>query len=199
MATFMSKNRKVVSFLASHGGTAVKHVIAAIDSGELIAECGIVITNNRDSEIYRWCLENGIRVVHISGNTHPDEARKDEAIAASLSEVGTSIIVLSGYMKKIGTNTLEEYSSRILNIHPSLLPRHGGKGLYGDRVHESVIRSGDNISGATVHFINEEYDEGPVIAQLEVKVESNETVESLKKKVQAIEGSLYIEAISKIV
>jgi len=102
-------------------------------------------------------------------------------------------------MKKIGPLALKEYSNRMLNIHPSLLPRYGGKGFYGDKVHAAVIESGDAQSGATVQFINEEYDEGPMICQKVVDVELGETVASLKRKVQAIEGELYIDAIQNIV
>jgi phosphoribosylglycinamide formyltransferase-1 len=102
-------------------------------------------------------------------------------------------------MKKIGKTTLTEYSNKILNIHPSLLPKHGGKGLFGDKVHQSVIASGDSQSGATVQFINEEYDEGPIFSQQIVEVVKGETVETLKAKVQAIEGELYLNSIKKII
>ncbi len=101
-------------------------------------------------------------------------------------------------MKKIGKTTLAGYSNRILNIHPSLLPSHGGKGLFGDRVHQSVIESGDTQSGATVQFINEDYDEGPIFSQQIVEVVEGETVETLKVKVQAIEGELYLSNIKRI-
>lgn len=189
----------IVSFLASHRGSAVRHVLAAIASGELTASCGIVVTNNKDSEIYTWCIEHGVTVCHISGKTHPSEAAKDLAITEALSSVSTDIIVLSGYMKKIGATTLAQFSGKILNIHPSLLPAHGGKGLYGDHVHRSVLRSGDKKSGATVHYINEEYDEGPILMQQEVAVDEADTLQSLKAKVQYIEGPLYVRAIQKIV
>jgi len=188
-----------ISFLASHGGSAAKQIISAIRGNELAAEVGIVITNNHDSDIYRWCQENTVNVCHISGRTHPNEDDKDKAILKVLTDTGTDLVVLSGYMKKIGPLALKEYSNRMLNIHPSLLPRYGGKGFYGDKVHAAVIESGDAQSGATVQFINEEYDEGPMICQKVVDVELGETVASLKRKVQAIEGELYIDAIQNIV
>ena len=187
-----------ISFLASHGGSAAKHIIKAMREQQLNAQAGIVITNNRKSDIYHWCCENSVEVVCISGITHPIEDQKDEAICQQLQAAGTDLIVLSGYMKKIGPVTLDEFSNKILNIHPSLLPRHGGKGLYGDRVHESVLNSGDSQSGATVHFINAEYDEGPIVAQKVVDVVEEETLVSLKTKVQAIECELYLNSIKKI-
>jgi len=187
-----------ISFLASHGGTAVRHIIAAIANNQLQAEIGVVITNNSDSAIYNWCNKNAVDAVCINGNTHSDELARDKAIYDSLVKAETDLIILSGYMKKIGRTTLAGYSNRILNIHPSLLPKHGGKGLYGDRVHQSVIDSGDKQSGATVQFINEEYDEGPIFSQQIVEVEKGETVETLKSKVQAIEGELYLTSIRRI-
>ncbi len=187
-----------ISFLASHGGSAAKTVIQAIESKNLIANIGIVITNNRDSEIYDWCLNNDLKVFHVSGETHPSEIEKDEEIFNLLSNINTDLVVLSGYMKKIGSISLSAYENKILNIHPSLLPAHGGKGMFGDKVHKSVLRSGDKQSGATVQLINAEYDEGPIIIQQKVQVQENDTIETLKERVQSIEGSLYIRAIEKM-
>ncbi|UTF60902.1 phosphoribosylglycinamide formyltransferase [Gilvimarinus sp. DA14] len=189
---------KVVSFLASHGGSSAKKIIEATEAGVLNARIGVIITNNKNSEIYEWCIENNIPVAHISGNTHPDELLKDLAIKFALEEAKTDIVVLSGYMKKIGSATLNRFNGKILNIHPSLLPKHGGKGLYGDRVHRSVLESGDEVSGATVQIINEEYDEGPIVFQKSVPVLRGDTIESLKSRVQGIEGELYIQAIASL-
>ncbi len=187
-----------ISFLASHGGSAAKHIIKSIREKELDAQIGIVITNNKNSAIYQWCIDNQVDVVHLSGKTHPELDAEDKAIHEELVKAKTNLIVLSGYMKKIGSNTLTEYANKILNIHPSLLPRHGGKGLFGDKVHDSVIKSGDLQSGATVHFINEEYDEGPVVAQKKIDLGDGETSKSLKAKVQAIECELYLNSIKQI-
>ncbi|MFW5443653.1 MAG: phosphoribosylglycinamide formyltransferase [Methylococcaceae bacterium] len=187
-----------ISFLASHGGSAAKYIISSIRENQLEAEIGIVITNNKNSDIYYWCIENSVEVIYLSGATHPVEEEKDRDIHQKLLTSGTDLIVLSGYMKKIGPVTLTEYSNKILNIHPSLLPKHGGKGLYGDRVHESVLKAGDKKSGATVQFINAEYDEGPIVAQKIVDVVKGETVSSLKAKVQAIECELYLNSIKQI-
>jgi len=154
---------------------------------------GVIITNNSKSDIFNWCKANNFPVFHISSKTHLD--REDHAIMKRLLEFDTDLVVLSGYMKKIGPHTHTQFSGKIFNIHPSLLPKHGGQGMYGDRVHQSVLKAGDKISGASVQIINEEYDEGPVLLQKEVPVAENDTLESLKARVQSIEGSLYIEAI----
>ncbi len=187
-----------ISFLASHGGSAAKYLIDAMRQRQLTAETAIVITNNRDSEIYRWCIENKVKVHCINSQTHLDEDEKDEAIRDLLLQSDTGLVVLSGYMKKIGPQTIKRFANKILNIHPSLLPKHGGRGLYGDKVHQVVLQSGDKQSGASVQFINEEYDQGPVIMQRTVEVEAAETVATLKSKVQAIEPGLYLDSIKQI-
>ncbi len=182
-----------ISFLASHGGSSAKAIIAAMTAGELDAEPGILITNNVDSSIYHWCRENGFPVSHISTRTHGDG--EDEAVLAALVEAQTDVVVCSGYMKKIGPITLNHFSGRILNIHPSLLPSHGGRGLYGDRVHAAVLEAGDTETGATVHVVTAEYDEGPVVGQSRVAVSATDDVETLRQKVQATEPELYIRCL----
>jgi len=185
-----------ISFLASHGGSSAKHIIAAIKEQTLIGfEIGVLITNNKSTAIYPWCIENGINVLHISGKTHP--TNEDQAIKNALCSAGTDIVVLSGYMKKIGVQTLTEFSNRILNIHPSLLPNHGGHKMYGDFVHAAVLAGGDTESGASVQVINEVYDAGPVLLQKIVPVLKEDTVASLGERVRSVEGELYINALKK--
>ncbi len=188
----------IISFLASHGGSSARAIIAAIRSGELDADTGILISNNRDSAILHWCLDNDVNVRHISSKTHRGEENADEAISTVLQNAGTDIVVCSGYMKAIGPHTLAAFPSRILNIHPALLPRHGGKGMYGDRVHEAVLAAGEAISGASVHYVTAGIDEGPCIMQQRVEVVPTDTVESLRARVQAVEPGLYIAALRKV-
>lgn len=186
---------QTISFLASHGGSSARQIIAAINSGTLPAKTGIIITNNRDAAIYQWCQEHDFPVVHISSTTHSDPDQEDQAILQALIEAGTDLVVLSGYMKKINHRTLEHFANRIVNIHPSLLPKHGGPGMYGDRVHAAVLAAGDNQSGASVHLINEIYDDGPILAQQRVPTYDNDTVKTLRTRVQSIEAALYIKAL----
>lgn len=188
----------IISFLASHGGSSAKAIIAAIRNGKLAANVGILITNNRDAAILHWCLDNEVNVRHISSKTHRGEENADEAISTVLQEAGTDIVLCSGYMKAIGPNTLAAFPSRILNIHPALLPKHGGKGMYGDRVHEAVLAAGETVTGASVHYVTAGIDEGPCILQQQVEVLPTDTVESLRTRVQAIEPDLYLAALRKI-
>lgn len=185
----------IISFLASHGGSSARAIIEAIRAGELDADIGILITNNRDSAIFHWCLDNDVPVRHISSKTHRGEEQADEAIETVLRDMDTDLVVCSGYMKKVGPHTLAAFPGRILNIHPALLPAHGGRGLYGDRVHAAVLDDGDSESGATVHVVTEDYDEGPVIAQARVPVNSDDSVATLRRRVQQEEPGLYIRAL----
>ncbi len=190
-----SKTR--ISFLASHGGSAARQIIAAMAAGTIPAQAGMVITNNRDSAIHRWCRDHAVEVRHISSATHPDPDAEDTAILEALQAADTALVVLSGYMKKIGPKTLAAYAGRMLNIHPSLLPAHGGAGHYGDRVHAAVLAAGEAVSGATVHQVTEHYDAGPILLQRQVPVLPGDSVETLRARVQAVEGPLYIEAIQR--
>ena len=186
-----------IGFLASHGGSSAKYLIAAMRDGRLAATPGMLITNNRDSAIFHWCLDNGIDARHISAKTHRGFENADEAIAAVLKEAGTDIVICSGYMKTIGPQLLGTFPDRILNIHPALLPKYGGKGMYGDHVHAAVLAAGDQESGATVHVVSTELDEGPIVLQRKVPVLSGDTVETLRARVQAVEPELYLEALRK--
>ena len=191
-------HKTTISFLASHGGSSARLIIEAIRSGLIPADTGIVITNNRDSAIFQWCCENNFPIFYISARTHPDPKNEDTAITQALIQANTDLVILSGYMKKIRTITLKHFSGKIMNIHPSLLPKYGGQGMYGDRVHQAVLDAGDEISGASVQLINEIYDDGPVLLQKQVPVLTSDTVKALRQRVQAIEGGLYIEAIQKL-
>lgn len=190
-------SKPVISFLASHGGSSAKFLIAAMRSGELDAQAGMLITNNRDSGIFHWCLDNDMPVRHISSKTHRGDDNADEAICDLLREAGTDLIVCSGYMKVIGPRLLNAFSGRILNIHPALLPKHGGKGMYGDFVHRAVLAAGDHETGATVHVVSAGIDEGPVLLQSRVVVSPQDSLESLRAKVQATEPALYLAAVKQ--
>ena len=191
--------KPTLSFLASHGGSAAKEIIRAIQNETLIADIGLVITNNKNSAIFQWCQNSGIKTTCINTSTHPDSEQEDKAINQALTAVETDFVILSGYMKRIRQQTLKCFSNKILNVHPALLPKHGGQGMYGDRVHQAVLNAKETTSGASIHFINEIYDDGPIIAQKEVPVHPDDTVETLRKRVQAIEAMLYIESITQVI
>ena len=181
-----------IAAFASGRGSNLASILAHIDDGSLQgAEVRLVISNNSDSGALELARQRGIRADHISNRTHPDADAFAGALLAALDEEQIELIVLAGYMKKLPPVVVRRYPRRILNIHPALLPRHGGQGMYGLRVHESVLRSGDKESGVTVHFVDEDYDHGPVAAQARVPVLPADTPGDLARRVLEAEHDLY--------
>ena len=184
-----------LGFLASHGGSAARHLVAACRTGKLDAVPVALVSNNSRSPALAWAREAGLLAAHLSSAKFPDPDDLDDQITRFLVDAGADTLVLSGYMRELGPRVLSAFTGRVVNIHPSLLPRHGGRGLYGDRVHESVLASGDTESGATVHLVTAGIDEGPVLAQSRVPVLSGDTLGTLKARVQAVEGDLMLRAV----
>ena len=181
--------------LASGGGTNLQAIMDQCSSGELPACMAVVISNNSDSGALERARRSGVSACHLSGRTHPDPGALDKAIAGVFQSHGVDLVLLAGYMKKLGPVTLQSYPSRILNIHPALLPAFGGKGMYGTRVHRAVIESGARVSGVTVHLADEEYDRGPIVAQQAVQVDQDDTPESLAARVLEVEHRVYSDVV----
>ena len=184
-----------LGFLASHGGTNLQAVLDACASGELSATPAVLVTNNRGAHCISRAQSAGVVVHVLNSVTHPDPRALDEAMLEALRSSGCEWIVLAGYMKKIGPRVLEAFAGKMINIHPALLPRHGGKGMFGMNVHRAVIEAGDAVSGATVHLVDEEYDEGPILAQAEVPVLTGDTPESLAARVLETEHRLLVATL----
>ncbi len=187
-----------IGILASHGGSNMQAIIDAIEAGRLDARVVLVISNNSQSGAFDRARRHGIPTCHLSSATHPDEAALDEAIRGALADAGAELVVLAGYMKRIGPNTLAHFKGRIINIHPALLPRHGGPGMYGIRPHEAALAAGDAETGATVHVVDEEYDRGPILRQARVPVVPGETPQSLQQRVLVVEHQLYPAVIADV-
>lgn len=187
-----------LGFLASHGGTNLQAILDAIDAGRLPAVPCVVISNNSDATALTRAASRGIPARHLSGKTHSSEGALDEAILEALQANRADLVVLAGYMKKLGPRTLAAYANRVLNIHPALLPKFGGQGMYGMRVHRAVIAAGEKESGATVHLVTNEYDEGPTLAQARVKVLPGDSPERLQMRVLEQEHLLYPDVLRRI-
>lgn len=188
-----------LAFLASHGGSAARHLTQACRDGELDAVPVALVSNNSRSPALEWAGVEGLKTAHLSSAKYPDPDELDAAILQFLRDADADLLILSGYMRELGPRVLGAFAGRVLNIHPSLLPRHGGRGMYGDRVHRAVLESGDTQSGATVHLVTAGIDEGPRLAQEEVPVRPGDTLETLKARVQAIEGGLMLRAVREVV
>lgn len=173
-------------------------VIEGCKSGRIDAHPRVVISNNSASGALQRARGEGIDCAHLSGVTHPNAHELDRAILDTLRQHDVDLVILAGYMRKIGPATLAEYSGRMINIHPALLPRFGGKGMYGHHVHEAVLASGVKESGVTVHLVDAQYDHGPILAQRRVPVLPGDTAESLAKRVLEHEHELLVETVARI-
>jgi len=176
----------------------MESICNAIDDGMLHAEVACVISNNSKAFILERGRRRGIPVFHLSSHTHKNPDELTSAFLDVFTETKSDIVCLAGYMKKIQPEIIQKFPKRILNIHPALLPAFGGKGMYGMKVHESVIKSGAKYSGASIHIVDEEYDRGRIVAQKIVPVNSDDTPETLAQRVLEVEHNLYWQAIKQI-
>ena len=184
--------------LASHGGTNLQAIIDACREGRLDARICVVVSNNSSSTALGRARREGIPAYHLSRMTHPGVGELDTAILRVLESHDVEIVLLAGYMKKLGPGVLSRYRGQVLNIHPALLPRFGGKGLYGLFVHEAVLAAGEKTTGVTIHLVDDQYDHGPIVAQCEVPVLEGDTVESLSARVLEREHWFYVETLQRI-
>ena len=187
-----------IAVLASHGGSILQAVMDACAAGALAAQVAVVISNNGGSLALRRAAAAGLETRHLSSRTHPDPAGLDAAICAALQASAADWVLLAGYMKKLGPQTLSAFHGRILNVHPALLPKYGGRGFYGRKVHQAVVAAGERETGATVHFVEEDYDTGPIIAQTRVPVQPNDRAEEVEQRVQAAERKLVVETLAQL-
>jgi len=188
-----------LGFLASGRGSNMLAMIDNCEVGKLNAKPVVVISNNADAGALVYAREAGIPAFHLSSNTHEDESVLDQEITNILKSHEVDWVILAGYMKKIGSRLLGEFQGKIFNIHPSLLPRHGGQGMYGVHVHEAVLASGESETGVTIHMVDGEYDQGRILAQEKVFVEADDTPESLAARVLKVEHELYSETLQGII
>jgi phosphoribosylglycinamide formyltransferase-1 len=185
----------VLGVLASGGGTNLQAIIDRIEAGHLTARIAVVISNNSQAGALERAKRHGLPTVHLSRPMFLSDEEHDLALLRTLQERGVELVILAGYMKKLGRQTIAAYRNRILNIHPALLPGFGGPGMYGRSVHEAVLASGATVSGVTVHLVDEEYDHGPIVVQRTVPVYPGDTPETLAERVLAQEHALYAEVI----
>ncbi|MBQ73975.1 MAG: phosphoribosylglycinamide formyltransferase [Gammaproteobacteria bacterium] len=187
-----------LGILASHQGTNFQAIIDACQSGHLSAKIAVAISNNGKSVALERARSASIPAVHLSSKSHPQEEELDEAILTTLLDHQVDLVVTVGYMKKLGPKTLHHYRQKIINIHPSLLPKYGGKGMFGMNVHKAVLASDDKETGITVHYVNENYDSGPVISQTRVPIVIDDTPESLAARVLVEEHKLLISTLKQL-
>ncbi len=188
-----------LGILASHRGTNFQAIIDACNEGILNAKITVAISNNSNALALGRAKEAGIPAFHLSGNTHPDPNELDSSILKTLTSHDVDLVVLVGYLKKLGTRTLAHFDHRIVNIHPALLPSYGGKGMFGTKIHQAVLDNKESETGITMHYVDGEYDTGDIIAQVRVPVSQSDTVSTLENKILQHEHQFLIATLNQLI
>lgn len=181
---------KRLGILASHNGSGMDAIYEAIQNNILACEIVVVISNNSNSHAISKAASYGIKTFIVNSKT-VDEP--DMRIEELLKQYGCDLIFLSGYMKKLSASLTHNFT--IINSHPSLLPKFGGAGMYGRFVHEAVIASGEKQSGVTIHYVDENFDEGEIIYQASLEIDPNETPKSLEERIKTLEKAAIVEGM----
>lgn len=184
-----------IAVFASGRGSNFKAVYQKIKEGFLNCEISVLISDNSKAGALEYARLNHISNFIVAPKEFPTPEAFGNRLIAILTDHEVKYILLAGYLKMIPENVVDHYENRMLNIHPALLPAFGGKGMYGMRVHQAVFDSGAQFSGVTVHFVNKEYDAGPILLQKTVDIRRCQSPEKIAEKVLAIEHKIYSEAI----
>lgn len=184
---------KNIAIFASGSGTNAENIARYFSNSETI-KVAVVLSNNKNAGVHARMEKLNIPSVSFTR----EEFIEGTAVLAKLAEYDTDLIVLAGFMNKISDTLLKAYPNKIINIHPALLPKHGGKGMYGMHVHEAVVAAGEKESGITIHYINENYDEGAVIFQATCPVLPTDTPEEVATKVHVLEYAHYPHVIEEV-
>ncbi|MCL1972500.1 MAG: phosphoribosylglycinamide formyltransferase [Endomicrobia bacterium] len=192
---------KKIAVLVSGSGSNMQAIIDSTKKGILkgVAEVVLVVSNRCDAFALQRSKREDIKSACFERKNFENEDSYNKAVLKELKNSHADIICLAGYMRILGKNIVNAYHGRILNIHPALLPKYGGKGMYGHFVHQAVIDGREKQSGATAHFVDENYDTGKIIIQKEVPVFENDTQETLAKRVLEAEHQIYQQAIKKVI
>tara|TARA_B100001013_G_C24558361_1_gene421511 strand:- start:67 stop:672 length:606 start_codon:yes stop_codon:yes gene_type:complete len=188
-----------LGFLASHNGSTMQAIVDACVSNFIKADPVVLISNNSSSGAIARAIQMKIPFHHLSSETHPDFEDLDKIITKTLKEYSVDLVLLTGYMKKIGFHMLKNFNKKILNSHPSLLPKHGGTGMYGREIHKKVLESGEKTTGSSIHYVESNYDSGQIIEQIEIPISCTDSIDSLEERVKILEKKLYINSINKII
>ena len=184
---------KVAIFVSGTGSNAV-NIIEYFEKSS-VAEIVLVISNKADALAVRKAQNKGVKAVVFNNESF----KKNGVVLNYLRSVAIDFVVLAGFLMKVPSDIIHAYPNKIINLHPSLLPKYGGKGMYGKRVHSAVIEAQESESGISIHFVNEEYDEGAIIFQAKVSVEKGDSVEVLAQKIQQLEHRFFPKVIERVI
>lgn len=187
-----------IAAFASHGGSNLQSLIDACQAGQIDGEIAIVISNNRKALALERARQAGVDSLHLTEKQFETREEFVSALSRELAERQVNLICLAGYMKFLPEEIIAQVHGHVLNVHPALLPKYGGKGMYGIHVHEAVIAAGEKETGVTVHLVDNVYDNGRIVAQRRVPVEPGDTPETLQQRVLKTEHQLYPEVVAQI-
>lgn len=188
-----------LGFFASHGGSNFQALAEACRDGRIAARAAVLISNNASSLAMQRARTLDIPCHHLCvGVQFTDADSVDRACLEVLERSAIDLVVLCGYMKKIGPRVLDAFRGRMINTHPALLPKFGGQGMYGRNVHAAVIAAGESETGVTIHLVTEDYDAGSILAQTRVPVMPDDTPESLAARVLDREHAFLVETVGRI-
>lgn len=188
-------NKLKIGVLVSGGGTNLQAIIDACQTGNIPGEVVVVISNRKEAYALERAKKNRIEALYIDRKDFITNRDYAQRLAEEMDKREVELVCLAGFLLLIDSFFIDKYKNKIMNIHPALLPSFGGKGMYGIKVHEEVLKSGEKYSGCTVHMVDEEYDHGQIILQKKVHVKKNDTPHMLAERVLKEEHKLYPEAV----
>ncbi|MEC9487113.1 MAG: phosphoribosylglycinamide formyltransferase [Prosthecochloris sp.] len=194
----MANHKTKLAVFCSGTGTNFQAIYHAINERDLPAEFSLCLSNRSECGAMTFAAAKGIPTVHLSEKQYDTHEEFASAMLKALGEHDVEYILLAGYLRKVPEAVVEAYNLKILNIHPALLPKFGGKGMYGISVHQAVLEAGEKETGATVHYVDTEYDKGPILLQRAVPVKKGDTPESLAARVLECEHQVYPDALEKL-
>ena len=187
---------KNIVVFASGSGSNFQSIIDAVEAGTLNARITGLISNKQGIKALDRASTHKIPWAVLSESEYDSYSDYSDALLEQIQDWDANLIVLAGFLRKIPENVIQAFQNRILNIHPSLLPKYGGKGFYGLNVHRAVIEAGDKVSGCTIHIVSEDYDDGPILDQAKIQVLEHDTPEELAARILKQEHILYPKVIS---
>lgn len=188
----MYKNK--IAILVSGLGTNAINIIQYFNKNN-VANVALVISNKADALAVKKAQNMGVETIVFNNESF----KKSGSVLACLKSNSIDFIVLAGFLVKIPKDIIQAYPKKIVNLHPSLLPKYGGKGMYGNHVHRAVIEAKESESGISIHFVNEEYDEGAIIFQAKVSVEKEDSVDMLAERIQQLEHCFFPKVIEQVI
>ena len=187
--------KKNIAVFASGTGSNFININNKIKKNQINGQICLLVSNNPNSGAVKFCIDNRINFFIYNDKNFPNDINNQRLIDEMLS-FNIDLILLAGYMKKISKNFIDLFNQKILNIHPSLLPLYGGKGFYGMNVHNAVFKNKDTQTGATIHFVDYNYDTGPILIQKKINITKNDTPVDIAEKVLKVEHEIYPKAVN---